>query len=152
MPKREIAFFVIDMLIALETIQRKTKNLSTPNELLENEDAWFAVTRGLEIVGEAMKYIMASYALGHLRKSSWQDIVSLRNIVAHEYFGIDVDQIFDIAKNDVPELEQELMDLVKQYPDQTSIKLAIEQAIIDMKKAKRHHSVEYLGNLHSLLK
>ena len=80
-------------------------------------------------------------------KPSWRDVVDLRNIVAHEYFGINVDLIFDIVKKDVPKLENELIELVKNYPDLNAINWSIEQAKNDLKKSRRYESLEYLENL-----
>ncbi|MFH1253912.1 MAG: hypothetical protein V1646_00590 [bacterium] len=55
MPKRDLEFFIIDMLVSINTIQRKTKSITTAESLIQDEDAWLSVTRSLEIIGEAMK-------------------------------------------------------------------------------------------------
>ena len=72
MPKRNIEFFIIDMLVAMNTIQRKTNTAETPEELLQDEDAWFIVTRQLEIIGEAMRQILATLPSTDKGPSHWR--------------------------------------------------------------------------------
>ena len=42
----------------------------------------------------------------------WQKIKDFRNIIAHDYFGIDADEIWDIVKRKIPQLKSELQRLV----------------------------------------
>jgi uncharacterized protein with HEPN domain len=147
MPKRDSEFFIVDMLIAINTVQRKTGLMQTPENLLRDEDAWFTVTRQLEIIGEAMRQILNYAALTYTAPSHWRNVVDLRNIVIHEYFGIDADQIFSIVKIDIPTLEQELIAYTKKLPDRDKLQYAIEQAKIDLHRAHRFASLEYLEAL-----
>lgn len=135
------------MLVAMNTIQRKTNIAEIPEELLRDEDAWFIVTRQLEIIGEAMRQILANLPSADKVPSHWRNVVDLRNIVIHEYFGIDADQIFNIVKVDVPSLEQELIEYVKKLNNRDQLKFALEQAKIDLKNAHRFASIEYLETL-----
>lgn len=150
MPKRDLEFFIIDMLVAINTIQRKTKSITTPESLLQNEDAWLSVTRSLEIVGEAMKNILISKQLNQeWINPEWRYVVDFRNVVTHEYFGLNVEQIFDIVKNDIISLEKELLLLLKKIPQKEAILAAIRHAIIDLQKAHRIESIEYLKTIAS---
>jgi uncharacterized protein with HEPN domain len=63
MPRRPIEFFLVDILVALDTVRRKTECMKESVDLLRDEDAWLGVTRSLEIVGEAMKYVLESEKL-----------------------------------------------------------------------------------------
>ena len=64
-----------------------------------------AVVRNLEVIGEAVKRIP-----DEMRQKQpavdWKKIAGLRDILVHEYFGIDVEIIWDIAQNKLPSLEQ----------------------------------------------
>lgn len=150
MPKRDLEFFVIDMLVAINTVQRKTKSIKTPESLLQNEDAWLSVTRSLEIVGEAMKNVLTSKQLNQeWINPEWRFVVDFRNVVTHEYFGLNVEQIFDIVKNDIVSLENELILLLKKIPQKKALLSAIDHAIIDLHKAHRTESIEYLKTITS---
>ena len=71
-----------------------------------------AVIRNFEIIGEASKNISESIK-GKYPQIPWQEMSYLRNSVMHEYFGVDYDIIWDVAKNYLPEnnrqIEQILM-------------------------------------------
>ena len=62
------------------------------------------MVRNLEVIGEAVKQLPADL---RAREPSidWQKIAGLRDILIHQYFGIDVDILWDIAQNKLPALE-----------------------------------------------
>ncbi|MBI1824226.1 MAG: DUF86 domain-containing protein [Nitrospirae bacterium] len=66
-----------------------------------------AVIRNLEVIGEAIKKIPEEIRLKH-PDVEWKKIASLRDILIHEYFGIDVEIIWDIIKNKLPLLEKQV--------------------------------------------
>jgi len=43
----------------------------------------------------------------------WADIVSMRNVVVHHYFGVDMDQIWDAVTNDLPSLKTWAMQMLE---------------------------------------
>lgn len=148
MPKRDFEFFVIDMLVSLNTIQRKMKCIANFEELVQNEDTWLIVTRSLEIVGEAMKSILECKNIDRsLINPEWRYVIDFRNIVAHEYFGLNAEQVFDITTNDVPELEAQILNFVKKLSQKEKFNLVINQAIIDLEKTNRSQSIEYLKSI-----
>lgn len=67
----------------------------------------FASIKQIEIIGEAARYITED-----TRKKfpdiEWKEIAGLRNILVHEYFGIDTDLIWQIVTIDIPELKIKL--------------------------------------------
>ncbi|MHB9126572.1 MAG: HepT-like ribonuclease domain-containing protein [Armatimonadota bacterium] len=58
----------------------------------------------IQIIGEAAgrisEELRAAYSL-----VPWQDIVAMRNVIVHHYFGVDLDQIWDAITNDLPALK-----------------------------------------------
>ena len=66
-----------------------------------------AVIRNLEIIGEAAKMIPESIRVEY-PNIEWKKISGLRDILAHHYFEVDLDIVWDIVQNKLPELEREL--------------------------------------------
>jgi len=60
-----------------------------------------AVARNLQVIGEATKRLP-----GDLRAKfadvPWRKMAGLRDVIAHDYFGIDVTLVWDIVQRDVP--------------------------------------------------
>jgi uncharacterized protein with HEPN domain len=82
------------------------------DEFLEDEKTYDAVVRNLEIIGEAAKNVP-----GDIRVTcpgiEWRKIAGLRDVIAHEYFGIDNDILWDIIQNKVESLQQEVRRVIE---------------------------------------
>lgn len=82
------------------------EKVSNPNDFLSNEEKVDAVLFNLEQIGETAKKLTEEY------KSSttieWGKIIGLRNIISHEYEGVDLTIIYNISTNDIPKLLNEL--------------------------------------------
>lgn len=66
-----------------------------------------ALTRALEIVGEASKNVSQGFRDRH-PELPWQDIAGLRNRLIHEYFNVNLDLLWQIATEDAPMLERQI--------------------------------------------
>ena len=66
-----------------------------------------AVVRNLEIIGEAAKMIPESIRVEY-PNIEWRKIAGLRDILAHHYFEVDLDIVWDVVQNKLPELERDL--------------------------------------------
>ena len=75
-----------------------------------------AVIRNLEIIGEASKKIPVSLKQKH-SGIEWKKIAGLRDILIHEYFGIDYDVLWDIVKHNVPKLKSQISLILKADKD-----------------------------------
>ena len=95
-----------DILTAIKHIEKYTKGL-TLVKFSENDLVLDAVARNLEVIGEASKNLPDEIKTKH-KDVEWKKIAGLRNIIAHEYFGIDVVIIWDIIQVKLPELKKAL--------------------------------------------
>jgi uncharacterized protein with HEPN domain len=99
---RDEIMYLQDIAESCEKILRFTAGL-TQSDLRADEKTYDAVVRNLEIVGEASKHVS-----GDLRRQlpdiEWRKAAGLRDMLAHAYFGIDDDILWDIVQNRVPQL------------------------------------------------
>jgi uncharacterized protein with HEPN domain len=69
----------------------------------QDDRTYDAVIRNLEIIGEAARNIPVE-TQSRYPQIEWRSIAAFRNIVAHEYFGIKDEIVWDIVTNKIPEL------------------------------------------------
>ena len=102
MPKRDWRLRVSDILDSITKIQEYVAGL-TFEMFRHNEMAVDAVVRNLEIIGEAARHIPAEVE-AISPDIPWNDMRAMRNIIAHEYFGIDRLVVWETAAHDLPPL------------------------------------------------
>lgn len=71
----------------------------------------FATIKQIEIIGEAANAITEDTRIAY-NQIQWRQIIGLRHILVHEYFGIDNTLVWQIVSNDIPVLKQEITKLL----------------------------------------
>lgn len=84
----------------------------TFDEFTENSMMRNACIRQLEIVGEACNRL-SDEIKEESKQINWRAIIGLRNVLVHQYFGVDDKVIWDIIQNDLTELNQAAMLLLQ---------------------------------------
>lgn len=103
MPERISTFYFEDILESIEKIRRYLGKASF-DEFLENGMLIDAVVRNLEIIGEAAAHVSPETRLKY-PEIEWKKVVGLRNILIHNYSGVDLEIVWDIIKNRLDLLE-----------------------------------------------
>ena len=99
---RNESLYLGDIQESCEKILRFTKGM-TYKEFIHDELHFDAVLRNLEVIGEAVKNISEETRITY-PNVKWRKIAGFRDIVAHEYFGVNEETVWDIVKNQVPGL------------------------------------------------
>ncbi len=71
-----------------------------------------AITRLIEIIGEASNHLSEELKAEHAY-IPWRQIVNMRHIIVHEYFGVDSNALWKVAKDNIPDLGQKLKNIIK---------------------------------------
>ncbi|MEK7818080.1 MAG: DUF86 domain-containing protein [Actinomycetota bacterium] len=104
----------VDILIEdiLESIQKITDYTDghKAESFIADEMTADAVVRNLEIIGEAASRLPDDFTTRH-SEIDWRKIVGLRNRIIHEYFGVDLEIVWQIIQQDLPELKEKLEQL-----------------------------------------
>ena len=111
MPPREWRLRVDDILEAIARIERYVTGLSF-EQFRADQKTVDAVVRNLEVIGEAVRHLSTDQE--SLPASvPWTDIAGMRNILIHEYFGVDLSIIWQTVTHDLPALRGQLQQLFK---------------------------------------
>lgn len=110
--QREHKAYCQDILDCIRKIENYTTDFSfdrfTGNELVQD-----GVVRNLEIIGEAVKKLPDEFKLKRTH-IPWRNIAGLRDIIAHDYFGLDFEIIWDVIKNKLPQLKEAVSEILSE--------------------------------------
>jgi uncharacterized protein with HEPN domain len=70
--------------------------------------------RQIEIVGEAVRH-MSSDIRRTYPEIPWQDIAGMRDKLIHDYFGVDIEKVWDTTQEDLPVLKEKVIQILKEY-------------------------------------
>ena len=99
---RNLTLYLDDILTSIEKIERYTANMNQIS-FMADERTIDAVSHNLQIIGEAVKKIPAELR-DRYPQIEWRKIAGLRDTIAHAYFSIDDEIIWDIVENKLTEL------------------------------------------------
>ena len=94
------------ILDAIQEIELYLKDVSY-EQFLGNSEKRFATIKQVEIIGEACNMITDELKSAN-PSIPWKPIVGFRNISIHEYFGVNLQLVWEIAKNDLPDLKEKM--------------------------------------------
>ncbi len=107
---REVGLYLEDALAAAEEGAALAAGLDL-DTFIANRAVYLAVERSLFIVGEALSHVPDETREAH-PEIPWSDIIGLRNILAHGYFGVDPPILWRTVHEDVPVLIARLRALI----------------------------------------
>ena len=76
-------------------------------KFMENSMMRFACIKQMEIIGEASNHI-SDEVKSQFSTIEWRQIIGMRNVFVHEYFGVDNRIVWEIIKGDIPDLKDKI--------------------------------------------
>ncbi|NCO23736.1 MAG: hypothetical protein COZ07_06880 [Candidatus Infernicultor aquiphilus] len=105
--KRNLKLYLQDIWESTLAIEEYTQNL-TEDEFYSNRQVQDAIVRRLEIIGEAVKNIDDDFR-NKYPQIPWKKIAGMRDIIAHEYFGVKLERVWDVLRKDLPDIKQQML-------------------------------------------
>ena len=99
---RDWTLYLADIADAADKICRFTQTISY-DEFHQSETVFDAVLFNLQIIGEAAKRL-PPHATAMMDEIAWTDAARFRDFVAHHYFSIDPEIVWDIVKQQIPKV------------------------------------------------
>ena len=112
---RSWRLFLEDIVEASSRILRYSEAMDLP-AFCANEMVYDAVLRNLQIVGEAAKSVPTEVRQDH-PEVDWKGMTGLRDVLAHAYFGLDDDTLWDVVTTKIPQLRDQVRRILDERPD-----------------------------------
>lgn len=107
---RDYKIYLNDILEAIKRIENSAGNV-TKKVFMDDADIQDMTIRRIEMIGEAVKNLPED-----LKKKypniEWKKIAGIRDIITHAYFKVNLEIIWDIVKNKLPNLKKEILEIL----------------------------------------
>jgi uncharacterized protein with HEPN domain len=114
--KRDYRLYIDDILEAIRKIEKYTEGL-TMQDFLKDDKSIDAVTWNFQIIGEAVKHIPPELR-DKYPHVPWKLMAGMRDKLAHEYFGIRYDVVWDTIKKRLPEVKPLIEEVLKKMSEE----------------------------------
>jgi len=103
---------LLNMLDAIEKIKQYSAPHSSADEFLDNIQAFDASMMNFIVIGEMVEKLSEQLIDASKTDIDWFKIKGFRNILAHNYFGVDAEEVWQIIHNNLTNLEMQVKKMI----------------------------------------
>jgi len=111
MSNAKIKFNLLSFVEAIEKIEEYSQEFKSAEDFYHDTKSFDASMMQFVVIGELILRLDEDFKMSH-SKIPWQQIKDFRNIIAHDYFGIDADEIWSIIQFHLIPLKKNIQELV----------------------------------------
>ena len=104
-------FELLSLIEAIDKISSYSRDFSDADDFYHDQKSFDASMMQFVVIGEVISRLTEAFKQEH-SEIPWQKIKDFRNIIAHDYFGIDADEIWDIIHGKLLPLKSEISELL----------------------------------------
>lgn len=109
--KKDPKIFLEHILESIEEIEKYSRKL-TKEEFKKTTIVQDAIIRRIEMIGEAVKNLPPELTKKY-HKIPWREVAGMRDILIHEYFGVNTNIVWNTVKKDLPKLKEQVEKIVE---------------------------------------
>lgn len=109
--KKDNTLYLKHILEAINNIEEFVKDIIDLNNFVKDKKTKDAVLRNFEVIGEAAKNLDEEFIKNN-NSVEWDKIIGMRNFIIHEYFGVDLEIVWETIKKDLPLFKLEIEKLL----------------------------------------
>jgi len=110
--KKNMKIFLEHILEAINLIEEYVKDKER-SDFLKSIQLQDSVIRRIEIIGEAIKNISSEFKSSY-EDIPWKEFTGMRDILIHQYFGVDLELTWEVIKLDLPKLKKSIISIINE--------------------------------------
>ncbi len=105
---------ILNILDSISKIEKYSHDFSDADSFYEDSKSFDAVMMNFVVIGEMAEKLSHGFIENTGKEIEWPRIKGLRNIIAHDYFGIDAEEIWQIIHGRLQNLKSFLVKITNE--------------------------------------